>query len=61
MVYNMYSLILFFSPGLGRAPSETFGLGHPGSWQIVRTPGATKYCQQSALQGLGGIVMEMMS
>ena len=36
--YNMYSLILFFCPGLGTDPSETFGLGHPWIWQIARTP-----------------------
>ena len=43
MVNNEYSLILFFSPGLGRAPSETFGLVHPASWQIASIPCTTKY------------------
>ena len=43
--YNMYSLILFFCPGLGTDPSETFGLGHPWIWQIARTPWTTKYLQ----------------
>ena len=42
---NLYSLILFFCPGFGGAPSDTLGLGHPETWHTASTPCTTKCFQ----------------